>query len=485
MGETKFKSKRYRNDKGWQNDNLDKLGMYVAPLIEPLIHDIADRSWLAAARQACDRSGAVLIFDEIKTAFRIRTGGVQELLGVIPDLTTLGKAMANGYPLAAVVGRHDVMQGALRSWISSTAAAETTGLAAAKAVFDWHERVDVTERLALAGGMMQEIIGTALSEAPWVGVRAEGPAPMWRLVADVPEQLDALVAAAARNGVLLKRGAYQFAAIAHGRGVCIKATNYGVPYHFSRQEAIHFASELMKREAPDIVIFLDGLNDFAWKSSVHAEPYFTTFLTNLIPKGSDPSGVERPAVAGIVKVATHSALIQYARRKLQPMPAEPSGLALSNEEIVQVVDNYKRTQGFIAALCIEYKITCFQFLQPVAVKDYIAPEGETLTAAFRQDAPLSKFYRDGYQRLVDSQLQPAAQPMHVAIVKPRHHAPTFQINHLRVRPDECLHVRIGANLQNPPLPDRNGLRLWQRLVHRPDLAIDKSMIRTNGRFGDD
>ena len=187
----------------------------AAIIIEPLIHDIADRAWLAAARLACDRSGAVLIFDEIKTAFRIRTGGVQELLGIMPDLTTLGKAMANGYPLAAVVGRHDVMQGALRSWISSTAAAETTGLAAAKAVFDWHERVDVAERLALAGGMMQEIIGTALTEAPWVGVRAEGPAPMWRLIADVPAQLDALVAAAARQGVLLKRGAYQFAAIAH------------------------------------------------------------------------------------------------------------------------------------------------------------------------------------------------------------------------------------------------------------------------------
>ncbi len=187
----------------------------AAVIIEPLIHEIADRAWLVAARQACDRADAVLIFDEIKTAFRVRTGGVQELLAVVPDLTTLGKAMANGYPLAAVVGRHDVMQGASQSWISSTAAAETTGLAAAKAVFGWHERVDISERLSLAGGMMQEIIGTSLAEAPWVGVRAEGPPAMWRLVSEAPEQLDALVAAAARYGVLLKRGAYQFAAIAH------------------------------------------------------------------------------------------------------------------------------------------------------------------------------------------------------------------------------------------------------------------------------
>ncbi len=187
----------------------------AAIIVEPLIHEVADVAWLEAARTASTHVGAVLIFDEIKTAFRIRTGGVQELLGVTPDLTTLGKAMANGYPLAAVVGRAAVMGAASRSWISSTAAAEATGLAAARAVFDWHERVNIPDRLALAGGIMQQIVGTTLTESPWVGVYAEGPAPMWRLVADVPERLDALVAAAARHGVLLKRGAYQFGALAH------------------------------------------------------------------------------------------------------------------------------------------------------------------------------------------------------------------------------------------------------------------------------
>ena len=70
----------------------------------------------------------------------------------------------------------------------------------------------------MAGGMLLQIIGTALSESPWVGVRAEGPPMMWRLLSDAPDALDALdalVAVAARYGVLLKRGAYQFGAIAH------------------------------------------------------------------------------------------------------------------------------------------------------------------------------------------------------------------------------------------------------------------------------
>ncbi|WP_411280136.1 aminotransferase class III-fold pyridoxal phosphate-dependent enzyme [Gemmatimonas sp.] len=187
----------------------------AAIIIEPLVHELASVEWLATARRLADRTGAVLIFDEVKTAFRVRTGGVQELTGVTPDLTTLGKAMANGYPLAAVVGRAAVMDAARRTWISSTAATESTGLAAANAVLEWHLHTNVPERMAAAGGMLLETIGTALSESPWVGVRAEGPPMMWRLVAEAPDQLDALVAVAARFGLLLKRGAYQFGAVAH------------------------------------------------------------------------------------------------------------------------------------------------------------------------------------------------------------------------------------------------------------------------------
>lgn len=187
----------------------------AAIVIEPLVHDVAPVAWLEAARRLATETGALLVFDEVKTCFRVRTGGVQALTGVTPDLATIGKALANGFPLAAVVGRADAMDAAQRTWISSTAATEATGVAAAGAVLRWHERLDVCDRMATAGGVLQEIVAGALAEAPWVGVRAEGPPMMWRLVADVPEQLDALVVAAARAGVLLKRGAYQFGALAH------------------------------------------------------------------------------------------------------------------------------------------------------------------------------------------------------------------------------------------------------------------------------
>lgn len=187
----------------------------AAIIIEPLVHEIAPTAWLNSARALADRTGAVLIFDEIKTAFRVRTGGVQELTGVVPDLTTLGKAMANGYPLAAVAGRAAIMSAAANTWISSTAATESTGLAAAEAVFAWHERVDVPARMAHAGAQLKSVIADALAAAPWIAVRTAGPSIMWRLESDEPEALDAFVAAAAHAGVLLKRGAYQFGAVAH------------------------------------------------------------------------------------------------------------------------------------------------------------------------------------------------------------------------------------------------------------------------------
>ena len=187
----------------------------AALIIEPLIETLATEDWLQTARDLCDKYGVVLIFDEVKTAFRIRTGGVQELYGIVPDLTTLGKAMANGYPLSAMVGRADVMFAATQSWISSTAAAESTGLAAANAVLDWHDRVDVCDRLGEIGAEMQDAVRRALATEPSLQIQVEGETTMWRLAASNPTDLDALVASATKHGVLLKRGAYQFASLAH------------------------------------------------------------------------------------------------------------------------------------------------------------------------------------------------------------------------------------------------------------------------------
>ncbi len=89
-------------------------GEVAAVILEPIAHNApglmpAD-GFLAGVRSACDEHGSVLIFDEVITGFRHGLGGYQSIAGVDPDLTTLGKAIANGFPLAAVGGRRELME---------------------------------------------------------------------------------------------------------------------------------------------------------------------------------------------------------------------------------------------------------------------------------------------------------------------------------------------------------------------------------------
>jgi glutamate-1-semialdehyde 2,1-aminomutase len=65
--------------------------------------------YLEGAREVCTRTGTILIFDEVITGFRVAPGGAQQRLGVTPDLATFAKAIANGFPVAAVAGRADLM----------------------------------------------------------------------------------------------------------------------------------------------------------------------------------------------------------------------------------------------------------------------------------------------------------------------------------------------------------------------------------------
>jgi glutamate-1-semialdehyde 2,1-aminomutase len=106
------------------------------------------------------------------------------------------------------------MAAASQTWISSTLAAEVSALAAARVVMARHAQQDVCASLERIGGQLQQAVRDALAPHA-LGVAVEGPAVMWRLTAQSESVLDALVAECARGGVLLKRGAYQFAALAH------------------------------------------------------------------------------------------------------------------------------------------------------------------------------------------------------------------------------------------------------------------------------
>jgi glutamate-1-semialdehyde 2,1-aminomutase len=102
------------NDLDVVRDTLEARASEIAAVIlEPIPHNIGTvlprPGFLEGLRELCTRHGVVLIFDEVVTGFRHSLGGYQRLAGVTPDLTTIGKALANGYPIAAVGGRADLM----------------------------------------------------------------------------------------------------------------------------------------------------------------------------------------------------------------------------------------------------------------------------------------------------------------------------------------------------------------------------------------
>lgn len=193
----------------------------AAIVLEPVVEKVPSQAWLTRARELCDAAGAVLIFDEIKTGFRVAPGGYQEVCGVTPDLATFGKAMANGFPLAAVVGREALMNCARDTWISSTLASESSALAAALAVLDWHDEADICATLAETGREMRASVDRAIVASGIDGVETLGIDPMWLMRWTDPDRENRFVAHAMRSGVLFKRGAYNFAAVAHDEAALI------------------------------------------------------------------------------------------------------------------------------------------------------------------------------------------------------------------------------------------------------------------------
>ncbi len=187
----------------------------AAIVLEPVIEREPDPEWLRVARRTCDRLGAVLIFDEVKTGFRLNTGGYQRRARITPDLAVLGKALANGFPLAALVGRARIMSELDRTWVSSTLAAESTALAAAGAVLDRHEREDVCATLARHGAAMRAAVERAIARAGIDGVRTEGIPEMWWVQFPSEHEASDFVRGGVQEGVLFKRGAYNFASLMH------------------------------------------------------------------------------------------------------------------------------------------------------------------------------------------------------------------------------------------------------------------------------
>lgn len=187
----------------------------AAVVVEPVVVSEPSREWLETLRGEAQRFGAVLVFDEIKTAFRLAVGGAAERYGVRPDLVVLGKAMANGFPLAATGGRADLMAGVSRTWISSTLATESVALAAAKATLEVFERDSVCAHLHRVGTRLLHGLHQLQHRYPELVTGVAGIAEMSFLNYASEDVARAVTAGCARRGLLFKRTAYNFVALAH------------------------------------------------------------------------------------------------------------------------------------------------------------------------------------------------------------------------------------------------------------------------------
>jgi len=135
----------------------------AAVILEPIPHAIGvvmpEQEFLTRLRALTREHGVVLVFDEVVTGFRHALGGFQAITGITPDLTTLGKAMANGYPCAAICGRRDLMQHFNTSdgdvFFSGTFNGHPLTMAACLATIEALEEPGLYERLFALGERMR------------------------------------------------------------------------------------------------------------------------------------------------------------------------------------------------------------------------------------------------------------------------------------------------------------------------------------------
>ena len=130
----------------------------AAVIMEPMRHEFPFNNFLQKVKSLTHKNKALLIFDEIVTGFRVSDGGAQKLFNVTPDLACFGKAMANGYPLSALVGKRNIMTLIEKTFYTLTYGGETLSLAASLATLKKIEKNKVIDKINKKGHYLVEKI---------------------------------------------------------------------------------------------------------------------------------------------------------------------------------------------------------------------------------------------------------------------------------------------------------------------------------------
>jgi glutamate-1-semialdehyde aminotransferase/spore coat polysaccharide biosynthesis protein SpsF (cytidylyltransferase family) len=151
-------------------------------ILEPMTVTLPTDDFLARVRDIAHRNGAVLVFDEVVTGFRLAPGGAQEYFGVVPDLAALGKGIGNGLPISVVAGRAEVMEVFEEVFFSFTFGGETLSLTAALTVIDVMYRDGYWEHLTRLGRRISEGYRRLVEEFRLDQVTACVGLPQWSLL---------------------------------------------------------------------------------------------------------------------------------------------------------------------------------------------------------------------------------------------------------------------------------------------------------------
>lgn len=181
-------------------------GEVAAVVMEPVREQLPDPGYMEGVLELTHRHGALLVFDEVVTAFRLAPGGAQTFLGVEPDFACLGKALGNGMPISALVGPRRHMEHVASVAFGMTFRGETLTLAAAQAVLRILRTDPVHEHIAAIG---ERIRGGFESACERHGVRSRLSGPAARMTFGFEDQggrswkslQDLFVQACLRRGV--------------------------------------------------------------------------------------------------------------------------------------------------------------------------------------------------------------------------------------------------------------------------------------------
>tara|TARA_B100002003_G_scaffold229665_1_gene239175 strand:- start:187 stop:915 length:729 start_codon:yes stop_codon:yes gene_type:complete len=160
----------------------------AAVILEPTSVFEPTGNFLEKVKDLSHKYGAVLIFDETVTGFRLSEGGAQEYYDVTPDLATFGKGIANGYPLSVLAGKKDIMKLMEEVFYSFTFAGETLSLAASLAVMTKLQRLPIIETMRTKGQLIIDGVNDLIKRHNMEQIISISGNPVWTflLIKDTP-----------------------------------------------------------------------------------------------------------------------------------------------------------------------------------------------------------------------------------------------------------------------------------------------------------